>query len=111
MGYINQFVENNGLKVIVLANEDEIIKLDKLNNNVDTSKAYKTIKEKLIGKSFDIKTDFDTAIKSFIQETKNKESIKLLESKSYLLKELFTTAGYNNLRHLRQAILDFEKIP
>lgn len=45
LGYINQFVENNGLKVIVIANEDEIIKLDQLDNKIDNAKAYLTIKE------------------------------------------------------------------
>ncbi len=109
MGYINQFVENNGLKVIVLANETEIIKLDELENKKDNSKSYLTIKEKLIGKSFDITTDFDSAINDFIEQTKNTKSKKLLKDKRHLLKEIFMIAGYNNLRHLRQSILDFER--
>jgi len=109
MGYINQFVENNGLKVIVLANETEIVKLDELENKKDNAKSYLTIKEKLIGKSFDITTDFDAAINDFIEQTKNTKSKKLLRDKRHLLKDIFTIAGYNNLRHLRQSILDFER--
>ncbi len=106
MGYVNQFVENNGLKVIIIANEDEIIRLDK---HRDDSKAYLSIKEKLIGKSFDVFTDFDSAINDFIAETTNLESKKLLEENGDLFKQLFSVAGYNNLRHLRQTILDFER--
>lgn len=109
MGYINQFVEYNGLKVIILANETEIIKIDDTNSNKDNSKSYLTIKEKLIGKSFDIFTDFDSALNDFIARTHNEGTRKILTDKKHLLKELFTTAGYNNLRHLRQSILDFDR--
>jgi hypothetical protein len=109
MGYINQFVENYGLKVIILANEIEILKLDESENIKDNAKSYLTIKEKLIGKSFDITTDFDAAINDFIEQTKNTKSKKLLKDKKHLLKDIFTIAGYNNLRHLRQSILDFER--
>lgn len=109
LGYINQFVEYNGLKVIVLANETEIIKIDDLNSNKDNSKSYLTIKEKLIGRSFDIRTDFDSALNDFIARTHNEGAKKILTDKKHLLKELFTTAGYNNLRHLRQSILDFDR--
>lgn len=109
LGHINQFVENNGLKVIVLANEIEIIKLDEKADNKDNAKSYLTIKEKLIGKSFDIKTDFDSALNTFVAESKDEKSKSLLNKKRDLIKELFKTANYENLRHLRQAILDFER--
>ena len=68
-----------------------------------------SIKEKLFGKSFDIQADFDAAIKYFIEQTENETDKKLLQEKTDLLKELFITAGYSNLRHLRQATLDFER--
>ncbi len=107
MGYINQFVENNGLKVIILANEEEIIKNDEKNGNVDNSKSYLSIKEKLIGKSFDISTDFEAAIEDFISQVPASNGKSFISDKKYLLKELFIIAGYNNLRHLRQSIFDF----
>ncbi|EPE9900634.1 putative KAP P-loop domain-containing protein [Flavobacterium psychrophilum] len=107
MGYINQFVENNGLKVIILANEEEIIKNDLKNNNIDNSKSYLSIKEKLVGKSFDISTDFDAAIDDFINQVPESSGKSYIYGKTNLLKELFFIAGYNNLRHLRQSIFDF----
>lgn len=107
MGYINQFVENNGLKVVILANEEEIIKNDEKNGNVENSKSYLSIKEKLIGKSFDISTDFEAAIEDFISQVHDFKGKSFISQKKYLLKELFIIAGYNNLRHLRQSIFDF----
>jgi hypothetical protein len=56
LGYINQFVEHKDCKVIILANEDELLKFGaKTINDVDPEKvpevrAYRNIKEKLIGK-------------------------------------------------------------
>ncbi|MEA5427321.1 P-loop NTPase fold protein [Arcicella lustrica] len=106
LGYINQFVENNELKVIIIANEEEIIKHDK---HKDDAKAYLKIKEKLIGRSFDIVSDFDSALSFFIEQLPNSDAKILLEDKTPLIKDIFITANYNNLRHLRLAILDFER--
>lgn len=49
LGYINYFVEHQELKVILVANEDELLKND----------SYKVIKEKLIGKTFGVSLDFE----------------------------------------------------
>ncbi len=108
LGYINQFVENNEFKVIIIGNEEEIIKLDK-DKEKEIKKSYLDIKEKIIGRSFDVQTDFNLAIKSFIQEIKDVKIKKLLENKKELLEELFTSSSYNNLRHLRQTTLDFAR--
>ncbi len=106
LGYINQFVENKELKVIIIANEEEIIKNDKHRND---AKAYLMIKEKLIGRSFDIESDFDSALSFFIEQLPNSDTKILLEEKTPLIKDIFITANYKNLRHLRLAILDFER--
>ncbi|MCU0438416.1 MAG: KAP family NTPase [Raineya sp.] len=114
MGYINQFVENNGLKVIIIANENAIIKQNDNNNNDDDNdddvKSYLAIKEKLIGKSFDILKDVNKALHTFIEETSSTNYKEELKSKKDLLIDIFTTANYDNLRHLRQTILDFERL-
>lgn len=109
LGYINQYVENLGLKVIILANETEIIKADNKIDNRDNASAYITIKEKLIGKSFDVNTNAQMALASFIEELGDEEIRKVLKEKASLIIDLFDTSNYQNLRHLRQAILDFER--
>lgn len=109
MGYINQYVEVSGLKVLILSNENEIINKTGSDDEVKTAKIYKEIKEKVIGKSFDIISDFDSALLFFIEQLSNQKVKQLLTDKSYLISELFITSGYNNLRHLKQTILDFER--
>jgi hypothetical protein len=109
LGYINQFVETHGLKVVIIANEEEIIKANAKDIEGNEPKSYLLIKEKLIGKSFDVTTDFESAIDDFITESNNSEVSKLISTNRGLVKELFETAGYDNLRHLRQTILDLDR--
>lgn len=108
LGYINQLVEYNDAKVIVIANEDEIIKASSP-NNTNNSKSYLSIKEKLFGKSFDITSDFKSAITEFRENLQSEELKDLVLNNENLIKEIFEIANYNNLRHLKQSLLDFER--
>ena len=101
LGYINYFVEHQKLKVIVIANEDE------MNNNTD---AYKKTKEKLIGKTFSVNTDFYSALSDFIKDIEDAEIELFLKKNSGLIKNFFENAKCQNLRTLHQIILDFERI-
>lgn len=103
LGYINQFIEENELKVIIIGNELEIT------NSSNKDGLYISIKEKLIGKSFDVVTDFDGALTSFFAELGEVKSRDSLLRNTQVIKEIFEIGGYNNLRHLRQAILDFDR--
>jgi len=108
LGYINQLVEGNGLKVVILANEEEINKLDIRKGNADNVTAYHSIKEKLIGKNFDLQVDIDHSINYFLS-TINGDSGQVLKQNVDLIRSVFKTAKYFNLRHLKQTILDFER--
>jgi hypothetical protein len=101
LGYINNFVEHQSYKVILIANEKELEK----------TKKYKKIKEKLVGKTFEFKTDANLAYDSFLGELKNENKIKeniLVKEKLNIL-ELFEESESKNLRALRQTLLDFER--
>ena len=100
LGYINYFVEHQGLKVILVANEDKISK----NSN------YEEIKEKLIGKTFDVCLDLHGALKDFIKESNNSKIENFLSDNNELIEELYQKADYENLRSLKQIIIDFERI-
>nr|WP_290226333.1 P-loop NTPase fold protein [Trichocoleus desertorum] len=100
LGYINYFVEHQGLKAILIANEDAIPENDK----------YKIIKEKLIGKTFNIFLDFEGALENFIMGVKDSKVQVLLSNNSELIKKLYGRAKYENLRNLNQIVLDFERI-
>lgn len=101
LGYINFFVEHQSYKVILIANEKELKK----------TKKYKTIKEKLIGKTFEFKTNSSLAYDSFLIELKNENRVKenILEKEKENILELFEKSKSNNLRALRQTLLDFER--
>ncbi len=124
-GYINNFVEHSKCKVILLADEDKIKKKYDSNssqNDIKNDIIYKDFKEKLIGQTFEIKSAAKDAIEYFIKEIigeeydgKNKEINKFNEvKKSYknniaLIQELFEASELNNLRVLRQTLIDFKR--
>ena len=96
LGYINHFVEQADFKVIILANEDEITKNDK----------YTEFKEKVIGKTYEVQQNFEDVFKNFINLAIHSKEI--LEQNSSNIKELYIKSTYNNLRHIRQAVIDFD---
>lgn len=113
-GYINHFVEVNGYKAILIANEDEIIKTNKREDkNDEESKAqtqYTRTKEKLIGKTFEINSDLQGACKVFLRVISSSYVANILKSDMQTIEKIYRASGYNNLRHLRQFFLDVERI-
>ncbi|WP_220701771.1 P-loop NTPase fold protein, partial [Brenneria goodwinii] len=69
LGYINHYVEHQGYKVIIVANEEEILTLQE--KNEDFKHSYRRIKEKLVGKTFEINPNLKGALLNFISEIKN----------------------------------------
>jgi hypothetical protein len=67
-GFINHFVEQQGLKVIIIANER---KLEEDDN-------YKFIKEKLVGQTLEIHPDFDDVLKNLLSKVNHVKSRKFL---------------------------------
>ena len=57
LGYINEFVEHEGRKVIIVTNEQEI----------KDKEEYARRREKLIGKTFEVQSVLDEALVSFIE--------------------------------------------
>lgn len=108
LGYINHYVEHQGLKVIIIANEDQIIENEK--NEPETEKSYKRIKEKLIGKTFEIVPDIDAALNDFFNKIIDKPSKTFLKKNKFLVKEIYLSAAYENLRILKQSLWDFERL-
>jgi hypothetical protein len=106
LGYINYFVEHQSYKVILIANEDE---LKKAKSELNQQKQYKEIKEKLIGKVFEIVPNVDLAIESFIKEANDDNVEQVFMNNLDILKEVYFKSEYNNLRLLRQTILDFKR--
>jgi hypothetical protein len=96
LGYINELVESSKFKVIIITDETEI----------KEQKEYKDFKEKIIGRTFEIQTNFREIFKHFLASATKSKSI--LEENIDSIEEIYKLAKHNNLRHIRQTILDFE---
>ena len=101
LGAINEYVENKEIKVIIIADED---KLD--------GDEYKEYKEKLIARTIRMSTDYESLIDEIIDgynETSNDYKL-FLKDNSSILKQVFTESQTDNLRILKAAIADFERV-
>lgn len=94
---INDFVEQKELKVILLANEDEI-----------NDENYSKFKEKVISKEFEINLNFEDAYFSFVGLLKNEEIKKVFKNNYLLIKDIFHKLEIYNLRILHQTFIEFE---
>ena len=102
LGFINQFVEHDGYRVIILANEDA--------ESLSQSSGFPTIKEKTIGRTFRIQPDAESALKHFLTEVDSPMARQLIEPRQNMALNIFRRAEYKNLRQLRQAIFDFSTL-
>jgi hypothetical protein len=100
LGYINSLVEHQGLKVIIVADEDKL----------PEDSIYHNFKEKLIGKTFCVAPDFEGALENFITTTDHLDVRSFLSANTQLIQDLYEKAESENLRILKQIILDFERI-
>lgn len=107
LGYINHYVEHQGYKVIIVANEEEILAHQEQRD--DFKLAYRRIKEKLVGKTFEINPDLSGALVNFISEVKSTGAQELYNKNINLISEIYESSQYQNLRHLKQALWDFER--
>ena len=103
LGYINQLVERDGCKVIVLANEEEIFK-------TDNEEKYRLGKEKLIGKTLEVKPDFNAAFNEFLKGISDRNAKQFYELRQSAIEEIYDQSALNNLRILQQTLWDFERV-
>lgn len=102
MGYINGFVEHDGLKVFVLANEAEI--------TANGEPRYAEIKEKLIGQTLIVSAPGGEAFDAFLGQVSNRKTQDYLKRHKDAVLALHDQGGRGNLRTLKHAMWDFEKI-
>lgn len=102
MGFINAYVEHEGLKVIVIANENDIPDAQK--------DEYFRKKEKLIGKTLEVVTDASEVFDNFLQALSVQSVIDTLRNHKTALLNTFSASGKNNFRSLRSIMLDYERL-
>ena len=106
LGYINQFVEHDGVKVIIVANEQEIIDAK---NKKDDSADYTRLREKLIGKTLVVQSAFDDAFAYFVSKIADVKTRQYVEKNADEISAIYAQSGLNNLRILQQTMWDFER--
>lgn len=102
MGFINSFVEHEGLKVIVIANEDEIPD--------DQQDDYKRKKEKLVGKTLQVASDAQVVLTSFVETLNDKMVIDTVNRESGAIIKTFKASKRHNFRSMRAILLDYERL-
>jgi hypothetical protein len=110
LGYINTFVEHDDSKVILIANEDQILTPLEGDNLTVEGQEYKDTKEKLVGKSFAIEADLSSAYEGFLIAVADPDIRQFLAVKRSEIETLFKQSQTDNLRFLRQTMLDFERL-
>ena len=115
LGYINSFVEHNSFKAILLANEVELEKKEgePLQQNGETSSGttpYRLIKEKLIGQTLQVQPSATDALKTFLKDINFVRAKTFLSKKSEAVLNLHANSATNNLRLLKHALWDYERL-
>jgi hypothetical protein len=100
LGYINEFVERDERKVIIIANEEEI-------GDVPD---YARIREKVIGKTFKIQSVLEQALDAFIKSIRDEKAKDFLDSKLAVISEIYNQSELHNLRILQQTMWNFERL-
>lgn len=100
LGIINQFVEHDVSKVIIVANETEEL----------TTEEYLKTKEKVVGKTFHLRPSVPDAIDYFTASISDEEFRGAFCDIKYQVIEDFSSSKYQNFRLLYQFISDFERI-
>lgn len=121
LGHINAFVERDHLKVILIANEDELTKEfiqqeQTEEKEISEAKAYiseddlknretyKKFKEKVIGKTFEVQSDLNKVLFYFIDQHPYNDLISPYHN---IIEFIYTNHRIKNLRQLKQSLDDF----
>ncbi|RYG88916.1 MAG: hypothetical protein EON59_02850 [Alphaproteobacteria bacterium] len=102
MGYINQFVEHDGCKVIIVANTQEIAE--------DERAAFTRRREKIVGKTLEVRSAFDEAYAWFRSKIDHPGAAQLFTDQAGEMASLYDQSGLRNLRVLQQTMWDLERV-
>lgn len=107
LGYINQFVEHGSFKSILIANEEEILKQEDAESKVQ---AYERIKEKLIGRTFELQPEPIPALNHFISQLQSEQTKTVATDNISLIAQIYESSMYRNLRLLKHGLSDFDRL-
>jgi hypothetical protein len=101
LGFINAYVEHDSLKAIIIANETKVMGKDD---------KYLEVREKLIGQTLEVLPEAAAAFETFLGLIEHGRARKFLADHRDDVLLLHSQGGRGNLRTLKHAMWDFEKI-
>lgn len=104
LGTINSYIEESGIKIILIANEDYILEND------TCPKIYKDMKEKIVYRTIKYYPDFSKTISSIVMnyKTNNHSYQNFLKSNISFL--TLCLRRHTNIRTMKSAIETFERL-
>lgn len=100
LGFINDYVEHQGVKCVLIANEDEI----------DNAESYGRRKEKLIGWTIRVNTSVAGVIQSFGAKLQSPEARAAIADAMPQLVESFSVAAGGNYRLMKDILHAFDRV-
>lgn len=104
MGLISDFVEQHGAKVVILANEAEI------EREPEVWKAYSRQKEKLVAKTIEVTPDVGQIFRAMACALPDPRANSTATKNEERAIAAFEASGHRNLRSLRAALDDFDRL-
>ena len=98
-GYINPFVEYEGRHVLIIGDVEKI-----------DNRKYLEIKEKLIGQELEIQLNIEEALQTFCKSVSDDSCKTFLINSSFDIRMTYALSQLKNLRTLKKAIHEFERI-
>lgn len=100
LGYLNNFVEHDECKVLLIANENEIAPKEE----------YLRLKEKLIGKTLTVQSSLPQALTYFTSKIADASTRKMYQKNKNEISAIYHQSSLSNLRILQQTMWDFERV-
>ncbi|WP_336968888.1 P-loop NTPase fold protein [Brevundimonas aurantiaca] len=102
LGFINNYVEHDRRKVILLAAENEI--------TGDAAVEYRRRKEKLVGKTLRVGSEPDAVYDLFVTQMRNPQAQKTALAERAEALRTFEASEIQNFRSLRAVLDDFDRL-
>lgn len=120
LGYINNLVERDGVKVLLVANENEILNMttvssknsdkeDDLKSIPENIQKYLRIKEKTISDTICFESNYYEAVKNIVDIFENKKINKIIDENIDVIKELALMVRGECNKNLRTFIFATQK--
>ena len=102
LGIINTYVEDKGIKTVIIASED----------NIEDEENYKTFKEKVVERTVKLDVEYRRIQQEMIEDykTETSEYKEFLKKESPKLFQVFEESGSRNLRTFKSCLIDFERV-